>query len=168
LIKSSTCSQIYQLAKKILTKLAASYTKMYEIKRLLVLRATRSYPMGTKHILIVEDNAIAAQVAKFLFEALGCTVELVDDGEKAVRIADEVKFDAICMDIGLPSLSGIEACKLIREQEAKNNIDNVPIIAVTGNSSPEERQEYLAASMQEVIIKPITKEKAEHFLTFCK
>ena len=141
---------------------------MYEIKRLLVLRATRSYPMGTKHILIVEDNAIAAQVAKFLFEALGCTVELVDDGEKAVRIADEVKFDAICMDIGLPSLSGIEACKLIREQEAKNNIDNVPIIAVTGNSSPEERQEYLAASMQEVIIKPITKEKAEHFLTFCK
>lgn len=124
--------------------------------------------MSTKHILIVEDNAVAAKVAKFLFESLGCSVEVVDDGDKAVTITEKIRFDAICMDIGLPSLSGLEACKLIREHEAKNKIEHVPIIAVTGNASPDETNEYLAAGMQDVITKPITKEKAEHLLTFCK
>ncbi|RUR17964.1 response regulator [Legionella sp. km535] len=124
--------------------------------------------MSKKHILLVEDNTVAAQVAKFLFETLGCDVDVVSDGIQALLRAEQTDFDAICMDIGLPSVSGLDACKMIREHEAKNKIACVPIIAVTGNASPEETQKYLAAGMQDVILKPLTKEKAEHLLTFCK
>ncbi len=127
-----------------------------------------SIQMVKKQTLVIEDNAVAAQVAKFLFETLDCDVKVVGDGNQAFLMAEKINFDTICMDIGLPSISGLDTCKMIREHEAKNNIACVPVIAVTGNASPEETQEYLAAGMQDVIVKPLTKEKTEHLLTFCK
>ncbi|CDZ78481.1 Signal transduction histidine-protein kinase BarA [Legionella massiliensis] len=119
-------------------------------------------------ILIVEDNTIAARTAKFIFEMLGCQVEIIENGDNAVDMAKINHYDAICMDIGLPTISGIQACSMIREYEAKNNLHSVPIIAVTGNCSPHEIEEYIAVGMQEVIAKPLTKEKAEHLLSFCR
>jgi CheY-like chemotaxis protein len=121
-----------------------------------------------KSILVVEDNIIAAKSAQIMFEMLGCQVELVEDGEKAIQLVREKYYDGICMDIGLPTISGTEACRAIREHEAKNNLKPIPIVAVTGNNSPEEKKEYLKAGMQEVIDKPLTKEKAALFLSFCK
>jgi CheY-like chemotaxis protein len=122
-----------------------------------------------KNILVVEDNPVAAKSAQFIFELLGCQVEHVDDGDKAVNVVKaHHHYDGICMDIGLPTLSGTKACLSIRDYEAKNQLSPIPIVAVTGNCSPEEIKEYLAAGMQEVIDKPLTKEKAEHFLLFCK
>ncbi len=120
-----------------------------------------------KNILVVEDNEIAAKVAKFIFELLECQVECVDDGDKAINLVREHHYDGICMDIGLPTISGVEACLAIRDYEAKNHLRPIPIVAVTGNCSPVEIKEYKAAGMQEVIDKPLTKEKAEHFLSFC-
>ena len=121
-----------------------------------------------KTILVVEDNLIAAKAARYIFESLGCTVEHVDDGDKAVDLVKKNHFfDGICMDIGLNNLSGTDACIAIREYESQNLLTPMPIIAVTGNNSPEEFKEYIKAGMQEVISKPLTKE-AEHFLSFCK
>lgn len=71
------------------------------------------------------------------------------------------------MDIGLPTISGTEACLALREHETKNGLSPIPIVAVTGNCSPDEIKEYKAAGMQEVIEKPLTMDKAEYFLTFC-
>ncbi|MBA3537883.1 MAG: response regulator [Tatlockia sp.] len=121
-----------------------------------------------KRILIVEDNAIAALSAKRIFEKLGCQVEHVDNGETAIQLVKDRNFDGICMDIGLPTISGTETCKVIRDHEALNQLKPIPIVAVTGNYSPEEMKSYLKAGMQEVIKKPLTKEMAEHFLSFCK
>lgn len=120
-----------------------------------------------KSILVVEDSMPATKVAKFLFEKLGCHVECVGDGEIAVDLAKKNHYDGICMDIGLPTISGIEACLAIRDYETKNGLSPIPIVAVTGNCSPDEIKEYKAAGMQEVIEKPLTKDKAEYFLTFC-
>ncbi|MBA2657181.1 MAG: response regulator [Tatlockia sp.] len=125
-------------------------------------------PANKTSILIVEDNPIAAQAALRIFEMLGCQVEATDDGEKAVQLVKKNHYNGICMDIGLPTLSGSETCKAIREYEAINHLIPIPIIAVTANNSPDEKQEYLNAGMQEAIDKPLTKAKAEHFLTFCK
>lgn len=121
-----------------------------------------------KHILVVEDNLAAAKAAQFIFELLGCTVEHVDDGDKAIELVKNNHYDGICMDIGLPTISGIEACIAIREHEIKNHLSPIPIVAVTGNCSPEEIKEYKLAGMQEVIGKPLTKEKAEYMLSFSK
>jgi len=119
-----------------------------------------------KHILVVEDNFIAAKAAQFLFEKLGCTVESVDDGDKAVELVKIHQFDAICMDIGLQTMSGLEACVLIRKYEEEHQVKQIPIIAVTGNNSEKEAQEYLSAGMQAVIVKPLTLEKAQEFLSY--
>lgn len=121
-----------------------------------------------KRILVVEDNMIAAKTAQFILEKLGCTVECTDDGDKAVELMKAHHYDGICMDIGLPTLSGAQACIAIREHEAKNHLAPVPIVAVTGNNSLEEAEQYIKAGMQDVISKPLTKEKAEFFLSFCK
>ncbi|MFT4059338.1 MAG: response regulator [Legionella sp.] len=120
-----------------------------------------------KSILVVEDNMIAAKTAQFIFEMLGCQVELTDDGDKAINLVKKNQYNAICMDIGLPTISGAQACSIIRKYEAENQLNAVPIIAVTGNCNPDEIKEYLAVGMQEVIAKPLTKEKAEHLLSFC-
>jgi CheY-like chemotaxis protein len=123
--------------------------------------------MNKKHILIVEDNPIATKIAKKLFEDLDCIVDCADDGDKAIDLASVNHYDGICMDIGLPTLNGIEACNSIRNYEVKNHLKPVPIIALTGNSAPNEIAEYLKAGMQEVLSKPFTEEKAKKFLSLC-
>lgn len=120
-----------------------------------------------KNILVVEDNVVAAKVIKIFFESLGCLVDHVTDGKDAVNQVLQKKYDGISMDIGLPTMSGVEACEAIRNYEIKNNLSKVPIIAVTGNNGAEEIKTYLDAGMQAVIDKPFTKEKAERFLSFC-
>nr|MBA3285286.1 response regulator [Nitrosopumilus sp.] len=87
-----------------------------------------------KSILVVEDNLIAAKSAKIILEMLGCQVELVEDGEKAIQLVKEKHYDGICMDIGLSTISGTEVCRAIREHEAKNHLKPIPIVAVTGNN----------------------------------
>lgn len=123
-----------------------------------------------KNILVVEDNTVAAKMAKIILEKLGCQVELAEDGDKAVKLfkVKENHYDGICMDIGLPTVSGIEACLAIRNYETKHHLIPIAIVAVTGNNSPEERKEYIKAGMQDVIDKPLTREKAGHFLSLCK
>lgn len=72
------------------------------------------------------------------------------------------------MDIGLPIMSGVEACKAIRKHEREHHLTSTPIVAVTGNNNPEETREYIKAGMQAVLGKPLTIEKAKQFLSFCK
>ncbi len=121
-----------------------------------------------KIILVVEDNLIAAMMIKNMLEKFGCIVERVDDGDKAVALVKQKHYDGISMDIGLPTMSGVNACIAIRAYEAQNHLDPVPIIAVTSNNSSEETKQYMDAGMQHVMDKPITPEKAKLFLSFCK
>src|SRR5258708_21735570 len=112
-----------------------------------------------KHILIVEDNLTAVRAAQMLLKLEGCEVDCAKDGNEAVEMATTTIYSGIYMDIGLPIMNGIEACKKIREYEAKNNLEPVPIIAVTANDTKEEAKQYLAAGMQEVLGKPFSKDK---------
>ncbi|MBA2653206.1 MAG: response regulator [Tatlockia sp.] len=123
--------------------------------------------MEKKHILLVEDNKIAAKIAKQFLIILGCEVDDVDDGEKAIALALANHYDGVCLDIGLPTISGVEACKAIRTYEAQNHLKPVPIVALTGSCDPDEIALYLAAGIQEVLTKPFTKEKAERFVSLC-
>ncbi|MBA2651505.1 MAG: response regulator [Tatlockia sp.] len=123
---------------------------------------------NNKRILIVEDNPMAALAVKSIFKQLGCEVEHVEDGDQAIQLVKEKPYDLICMDIGLPTISGTETCKAIRLYESQHQLKPIPIVAVTGNNSPDEMKEYLEAGMQEAIEKPLTKEMAVHFLSLCK
>ena len=109
-----------------------------------------------KHILLVEDNDLNAEIAQTLLEDKGLKVMRAKDGLEAVTIVKENVvdcFDCILMDIQMPRMNGFEACKVIRALPNKRN--TLPIIALTANAFEEDRKDCLDAGMSEHVSKPI-------------
>jgi CheY-like chemotaxis protein len=119
-------------------------------------------------ILIVEDNFIAAQLEKMIFEKLNCTVDTVMSGEEAVELAKKNTYSFIIMDIGLPGIDGVQACERIRLDEQEANKPMVPIVAVTANTDPEQHLLCKKSGMQDVFSKPFTIPHAQKILDFVK
>lgn len=108
-------------------------------------------------ILLVEDNKINCFAAKTLLEQDGHHVTVATNGEEAVStvISSEKVFDVILMDIHMPKVDGIEACRQIRALEDKNK-QETPIIALTANIMQDEKKESIVAGMNGFIVKPLT------------
>jgi CheY-like chemotaxis protein len=84
---------------------------------------------------------------------LGYRIELAANGQQAIDAFRRQKFAAVLMDVRMPVLDGIEATKRIRSIEAQTG-DRVPIIAVTANVMPGDRDRCLAAGMDDFLSKP--------------
>ena len=109
-----------------------------------------------KHILLVEDNDLNAEIAQTLLEDKGIKVTWAKDGLEAVMMVKENTmncFDCILMDIQMPRMNGFEACKVIRS--LPNNRNKLPIIALTANAFEEDRKACLDVGMSEHVSKPI-------------
>lgn len=106
-----------------------------------------------KKILIVEDNKINQMVSKKMLEKKGILCEIIDNGEEAIEIAKNSKFDLILMDVHLPGINGTIATQKIREFDTKT-----PIIALTAISLNENREMLLSFGMNDVITKPFIPE----------
>ena len=112
-------------------------------------------------ILLAEDNAINALLARRLLEKSGCNVVHAKDGQETVAImrraiaqSDPV-FDFVLMDIHMPGLDGIEATRAIRDLfDASAPESCPPIIALTANAFSADRERYLAAGMCDYLAKP--------------
>ena len=79
----------------------------------------------SKRVLVVDDEKLIVKGIRFSLEQDGMEVECAYDGEEALAIAKEQKFDIILLDVMLPGLSGFEVCQQIRE------FSNVPIVMLT-------------------------------------
>lgn len=109
-----------------------------------------------KHILLVEDNDLNAEIAQTLLEDKGIKVTWAKDGLEAVMMVKENAmdcFDCILMDIQMPRMNGFEACKVIRS--LPDDRSKLPIIALTANVFEEDRKDCLDAGMSEHVSKPI-------------
>ncbi len=107
------------------------------------------------NILLVEDNKINQKVAMLNLKNLGYQVDIANNGKEAVEKFKNGDYDLIFMDVQMPEMDGVEACKKIRELE--NNTDStkkIPIIAMTANTSEDERKKYMEAGMDDYISKP--------------
>jgi PAS domain S-box-containing protein len=108
-------------------------------------------------VLMVEDNAVNMMIAVAMLEQWGVLVEQAYDGKQAVaavaRAAAEGQlFDAVLMDVQMPLMSGYEATRLLRQ---RHGVDELPIIALTAAALVTEREEALAAGMNDFLTKPI-------------
>ena len=105
------------------------------------------------HILLTEDNKINQKFATALLQKAGHTVELAENGHQAVAAVCRADFDVVLMDIQMPELDGVSATQQIRAlPEPKNRI---PIIAMTAHAMAGNKEEYLAAGMNDYVSKPV-------------
>jgi CheY-like chemotaxis protein len=106
------------------------------------------------HVLLAEDNGVNQILATKILEKLGHRVTVVDDGRAAVEAAKSTRFDLIAMDIQMPELDGLQACRAIREWEQAGG-GHVPIIAMTAHAMKGDRERCIEAGMDGYVAKPI-------------
>jgi len=112
-------------------------------------------------VLLVEDSPVNQEVAGGMLEALGCEVVTASDGTLGVEHALGQTFDVVLMDCQMPLMDGYEATRKIRATEAANSRAAVPIVAITANALPGDRERCLAAGMTDFVSKPFTLRKLQ-------
>jgi signal transduction histidine kinase/CheY-like chemotaxis protein len=105
-------------------------------------------------VLVVEDNPVNQAVARRWLPKLGVQVAVATNGREALAVMDEHAFDAILMDIQMPEMNGLDATRTIRARESGSG-RRVPIIALTANAMDTDREEALAAGMDDYVTKPL-------------
>lgn len=108
----------------------------------------------TLKILLVEDNRLNQKFAKVTLTQQGHFLDIVENGRLAIEKFQSETYDLILMDIQLPIMNGIEATKKIRQIETDHNQDPIKIIAVTAFALDNNREECIAAGMDDFLPKP--------------
>lgn len=129
-------------------------------------RNTSTLDFSGKHILLVEDNELNAEIGIELLNTFKVIIDLAKNGEECIKILEKMQegyYDLILMDIQMPIMDGYEATKIIRSFNNKNT--QIPIIAMTANAFEEDRKHALQLGMNEHLAKPVDIEKLKDVLT---
>ena len=103
-------------------------------------------------VLIVDDNADAAQTMAMLVEALGGVAQTAGDGVAGLEAVGTFQPDIVFLDIGMPAVDGYEACRRIRALPSDRHI---VVVAVTGWGHPQDKQRALDAGFDAHLTKPV-------------
>jgi PAS domain S-box-containing protein len=106
----------------------------------------------TLDILFAEDHPVNQRIGLAFLAPFGHRVTVVENGEAAVRAAQEAPFDVILMDINMPVMDGLAATRAIRAGKGPNAA--TPIIALTANALNTQREEGFAAGLSDYLAKP--------------
>ena len=101
-----------------------------------------------KKVLVVDDEKLIVKGIRFSLEQDGMEVTCAYDGEEALRLAQENKFDMILLDIMLPKMDGFEVCQAIRE------FSNMPIVMLTAKGDDMDKILGLEYGADDYITKP--------------
>lgn len=115
------------------------------------------------NVLVVDDNAVNLKVCVRMLEKLGYKPATAIGGAEAVEAARTTRFDLILMDCQMPLVDGYEATRRIREHE-KGLGGHVPIVALTANTTNEDRERAFLSGMDDFVSKPITLEVLDRLL----
>jgi CheY-like chemotaxis protein len=106
-------------------------------------------------LLLVEDNPVNQAVGVAMLRRLGVECVLAADGAQAVQRVREAVFDIVLMDCQMPVMDGFEATAQIRRLPGRRG-EQLPIVALTANTMPDDEQRCLAAGMDAFLAKPYT------------
>lgn len=104
-------------------------------------------------VLVAEDNAVNQQVIQLMLLRAGHRCDLVGNGLEAVAAVQARPYDLVIMDIQMPEMDGISATQRIRA--LGESYQSLSIIALTANAMKGDREQYLAAGMDDYVAKPI-------------
>jgi PAS domain S-box-containing protein len=104
-------------------------------------------------LLVAEDNATNQFLMRAILESLGHKITIANNGAEAVEMAKNYAFDAILMDVQMPVMDGPTATREIRHLGGR--AAQLPIVALTANAMPGDRESYMAAGMDDYVSKPV-------------
>ncbi len=109
--------------------------------------------IGGARLLLVEDNPLNQIVARTMLEGSGATVDVVDNGAKALERlrSDAARYDLVLMDVQMPVMDGFAATRAIR-QELRLSL---PIVAMSAGVMASERAQCVESGMNDFIAKPV-------------
>jgi signal transduction histidine kinase/ActR/RegA family two-component response regulator len=104
-------------------------------------------------VLAIEDNRDFAQLFRHMLEIMGCELDITSDARSGLQIAHDVLPELIFCDIGLPGdMNGFDFARAVR---ADSRLSHIPLVAVSGYSSQEDRERALGAGFDRVCAKPV-------------
>ena len=115
-------------------------------------------------VLLVEDHPVNQMLAGKLIERGGHHVTLAKDGQQGLDAVMQRRFDVVFMDMQMPVMDGLEATRRIRAFELAHARARTPIVAMTANAMPADRQACLDAGMDHFIAKPFKAEEVRERL----
>jgi len=110
-------------------------------------------------ILLAEDNIVNQRVVLRMLEKLGCDVDAVTNGEEAIDLLGQACYDLVLMDCQMPVMDGYEATRRIRRNAAGENMNGIPIIALTAHALKENLEICDEAGMNGCLTKPVRLEE---------
>ncbi len=104
------------------------------------------------HVLVVDDNHDAADTLAEVLNIMGCRTATAYDGLEGVEKAEQLRPDAVVLDLGMPRLNGYEACERIRAQPWGKSMR---LVAVSGWGQHEDRRRSMQAGFDAHLVKPV-------------
>ena len=129
--------------------------------RLSAIEDMPDYHLVGLHALVVDDNKMNRKILGAILANEGMTFDEADDGATAVETylqSPDYKYDCILMDIRMPEVDGIEATRQIRNSKKPDAV-KIPIIVVSANGFPEDRERAQKAGIDSYRTKPINNQK---------
>ncbi|MCF4151201.1 ATP-binding protein [Dethiosulfovibrio sp. F2B] len=110
-------------------------------------------------VLLVEDNMLNRKLAEAMMAEFDWTIDVAEDGFKAVKAVSDKKYDLVLMDVQMPGMDGLEATRTIRSMEKRGLISYRPIIiAMTANAMKGDREICIDSGMDDYLSKPLNRD----------
>lgn len=107
----------------------------------------------SRQTLVVDDNELTGRLVSVFLKRLGWQPLLVSSGQEALDVLAGRTVGMVLLDLRMPGMSGERVCRCIRDDMG---LDQLPVVAFTAHSMPEEKARLLAAGFDDVLIKPIS------------
>ena len=108
-------------------------------------------PQRELKVLVVEDDIVNQEIASMMLRDLHCSVDIARNGLEAVAAIKRLNYDIVFMDCQMPEMDGYTATETIRSQ----GYQHLPIIALTANVMPEDKEKCLQSGMSDYLSKPV-------------
>ncbi|MFW3899486.1 transporter substrate-binding domain-containing protein [Pseudomonas bharatica] len=112
-------------------------------------------PSASLRVMVVDDHPANLQLVAQQLEFLGVHYRCLDNGEEALALWREARFDVLIVDCNMPGMNGYEFTRAVREEEKRRQRPACIILGYTANAQPEVREHCLQAGMDDCLLKPI-------------
>jgi len=117
---------------------------------------------GQNVVLLVEDNLNNQKLMQHILKKIGLKYEAANDGLAALSLLEQKDYDLVFMDCFMPRLDGYKTAECIRATDTKVRNPKIPVIAMTANALPGDREKCLASGMDDYISKPIQLQEVQN------